>query len=115
VHGGLDLATHLLQNPGDAVSFDAIAPHYRRLEYLLVGRKLDGARTALLREAGHCRNVLIAGEGDGRFLVACGAALPEARFTISSEWGLIHANCWIRKFTALRTGVSVLSCGGVRG
>jgi ubiquinone/menaquinone biosynthesis C-methylase UbiE len=53
------------------VSFDGLAPHYRWLEFLLAGDKLQRCRTAFLSEQLHPANVLILGEGNGRFLVEC--------------------------------------------
>jgi ubiquinone/menaquinone biosynthesis C-methylase UbiE len=64
------------------VSFDAIAPHYHWLESLAAGEKLQRARAAFLREVRDCHSVLIVGEGDGRFLAACAAAIPGAHFTV---------------------------------
>jgi ubiquinone/menaquinone biosynthesis C-methylase UbiE len=63
------------------MSFDALAPHYRWMEFLLAGEKLQRCRTAFLSEARACSNVLIPGEGNGRFLVECRRRLPNARIT----------------------------------
>jgi ubiquinone/menaquinone biosynthesis C-methylase UbiE len=61
--------------------FDGLARHYRWMEFVLAGKKLQRCRTAFLdRIAGACR-VLLVGEGNGRFLVACRRALPRARIT----------------------------------
>jgi ubiquinone/menaquinone biosynthesis C-methylase UbiE len=63
------------------VSFDALAPHYRWLETVTFGRKLQAARTALLAEIERPRRVLLLGEGNGRFLVELIRAHPDAEIT----------------------------------
>ena len=50
------------------MSFDRIAPHYRWLETLAFGRQLQEARLTFVRQIAPPRQVLIAGEGNGRFL-----------------------------------------------
>ncbi len=50
------------------MNFDRIAPHYRRLETLVFGRKLQEARCAFVSQLPPSRRALIVGEGDGRFL-----------------------------------------------
>lgn len=62
------------------MSFDRLAPHYRWMELLLAGRKLQRARTRWLGELNRARRVLLVGEGNGRFLAACAHRLPQARF-----------------------------------
>src|ERR1041385_77794 len=52
------------------MSFDALAPHYLWMEWLLAGRKLQRCRTAFLDEARAARDILLLGEGNGRFLQA---------------------------------------------
>jgi SAM-dependent methyltransferase len=64
------------------MSFDLLAPHYRWMEFVLAGNKLQRCRTAFLAHVGHAQNVLIAGEGNGRFLVECRQKLPTARVTV---------------------------------
>jgi ubiquinone/menaquinone biosynthesis C-methylase UbiE len=63
------------------MSFDAIAPHYRWLEPLLAGRKLDRCRTAHLSRLAPPRSVLIMGQGPGKFLVPFRQRFPHARIT----------------------------------
>jgi ubiquinone/menaquinone biosynthesis C-methylase UbiE len=63
------------------MSFDALAPHYRWMEFVLAGEKLQRCRTAFLSEVSHRHNVLIIGEGNGRFLLECRRALPQAQIT----------------------------------
>jgi ubiquinone/menaquinone biosynthesis C-methylase UbiE len=63
------------------MSFDALAPHYRWMELVLAGNKLQRCRTAFLSQAAHRQNVLIVGEGNGRFLLECRRKLEGARVT----------------------------------
>ena len=51
------------------MSFDRLAPHYRKMESVLAGKILQRARTAFLSETLNCRRALLLGEGPGRFLV----------------------------------------------
>jgi SAM-dependent methyltransferase len=50
------------------VSFDAIAPWYRALEWIAFGDQLQRCRVACLGEIPAPRRALIVGEGNGRFL-----------------------------------------------
>jgi trans-aconitate methyltransferase len=61
------------------MSFDRLAPHYRRLEWLLAGPRLQHCRLVHLEQLDGCRDVLLAGEGHGRFLVAARRRWPELR------------------------------------
>ena len=63
------------------VSFDVLAPHYRWMEFVLAGEKLQRCRTAFLAQAAGVERVLILGEGNGRFLAACRQALPMTSVT----------------------------------
>ncbi len=63
------------------MSFDTLAPHYRWMEFVLAGNKLQRCRTAFLKDVANARDVLICGEGNGRFLVECRRRLPRARIT----------------------------------
>jgi ubiquinone/menaquinone biosynthesis C-methylase UbiE len=63
------------------VSFDLLAPHYRWLEAILAGGKLHRCRTAFLDRVVQCREILLCGEGNGRFLVECRRNHPRARIT----------------------------------
>jgi ubiquinone/menaquinone biosynthesis C-methylase UbiE len=51
------------------MSFDRLAPHYRWMEWLLAGGKLQRCRTAFLPTFPAPRRALLIGEGNGRFLV----------------------------------------------
>ena len=53
------------------MSFDALAPHYRWMEVVLAGKKLQRCRTAFLNRISPPHNILIWGEGNGRFLIEC--------------------------------------------
>lgn len=61
------------------MSFDVLAPHYRWMEFVLAGNKLQRCRTAFLNRVGEAKKVLIVGEGNGRFLVECRRTLPHAK------------------------------------
>jgi ubiquinone/menaquinone biosynthesis C-methylase UbiE len=50
------------------VSFDAVAPWYRALELIAFGNALQKCRVACLEEIRSPSRVLVAGEGNGRFL-----------------------------------------------
>ena len=50
------------------MSFDRLARHYSWMEWVLAGRKLQLCRTAFLEEARNAREILLVGEGHGRFL-----------------------------------------------
>jgi SAM-dependent methyltransferase len=50
------------------VSFDALAPWYRTLEWIAFGDDLQRCRVACLGEIAAPRRVLVVGEGNGRFL-----------------------------------------------
>jgi len=63
------------------MSFDAIALHYRWLEFVTAGTLLQQCRTAFLRELAEAKSVLLLGEGRGRFLVELMKLNPLARIT----------------------------------
>ncbi len=62
------------------MSFDRLAPHYRWMERVLAGGKLQGARTRWLGAVDPPRRALLVGEGNGRFLEAALRAWPSTRF-----------------------------------
>jgi ubiquinone/menaquinone biosynthesis C-methylase UbiE len=64
------------------MSFDLLAPHYRWMEAVLAGDKLQKCRVHWLDSVRHCRRALLVGEGNGRFLEVCAERLPDAQFTI---------------------------------
>ena len=51
------------------MSFDRLASHYQWIEAVAFGRDLQRARLAFLEELDSPRRALLAGEGDGRFLI----------------------------------------------
>lgn len=59
------------------MSFDFIAPHYRWLESIAFANTLQKARTFFLDQIETPRHVLIAGEGNGRFLHEFTRKFPE--------------------------------------
>ena len=60
-------------------SFEKLAPHYRWLEFVLAGEKLQRCRTAFLTRDLKPEHILILGEGNGRFLVECRKVFSSAR------------------------------------
>jgi ubiquinone/menaquinone biosynthesis C-methylase UbiE len=81
------------------MSFDALAPHYRWMEFVLAGEKLQRCRTAFLDRISTPENVLIWGEGNGRFLVECRRKWRDARIVCAdaSEKMLALANDRIKR------------------
>lgn len=63
------------------MSFDLLAPHYRWMEFVLAGGKLQRCRTTFLDEIPTARNILLLGEGNGRGLLECHHRFPRARIT----------------------------------
>jgi ubiquinone/menaquinone biosynthesis C-methylase UbiE len=63
------------------MSFDLLAPHYRWMELLLAGEKLQRCRTAFVAAIPSPQRVLMLGEGNGRCLVELLRAFPEAQLT----------------------------------
>ena len=64
------------------MSFDHLAPHYRLLEHMLAGDVLQRARVAHLEVLDRAANVLLLGEGPGRFLGALRRRRPEVPVTV---------------------------------
>jgi spermidine synthase len=50
------------------MSFAALAPYYRMMEFMTAGSELQRCRTAFLAEAANSKQALLLGEGPGRFL-----------------------------------------------
>jgi ubiquinone/menaquinone biosynthesis C-methylase UbiE len=63
------------------MSFDTLAPHYRKMESVLAGNILQRCRTAFLDEAMNCHRALLLGEGPGRFLAELLRANPLVEVT----------------------------------
>ncbi len=64
------------------MSFDVLAPHYRWMELVSAGEMLQRCRTAFLRRVPAVENILILGEGNGRFLLECRRRFPDATITV---------------------------------
>ena len=64
---------------GMTQGFDRVAGVYRWLEYAAFGKALERARVAFVDRLSHCENILILGDGDGRFLKTLVPAAPAAR------------------------------------
>lgn len=63
------------------MSFDAIAPHYRWMEFILAGEKLQRCRTRFLADVPLPRQILLLGEGHGRCLSECCRRFPDTPIT----------------------------------
>jgi len=64
------------------MSFDLLAPHYRWMEALCAAGQLQRCRTALLPVISAPQQVLVFGEGNGRFLVELCHRCPTAQVTV---------------------------------
>jgi SAM-dependent methyltransferase len=64
------------------MSFDHIAPHYRWLEPVLAGGVLQEARMAHVAVLDGAENILLLGEGPGRFLMALRQRRPDVPITV---------------------------------
>jgi SAM-dependent methyltransferase len=65
----------------DSHNFDRVAGIYRWAEYLALGRILESVRTHWLASLRDCRQALVLGDGDGRFLAALLAQEPQLHAT----------------------------------
>ncbi|MDB6065068.1 MAG: Methyltransferase type 12 [Pedosphaera sp.] len=72
---------HRAEHRERSVNFDPLAPHYRWMEWLLAGPKLQRCRTAFLDSIPAPRHVLLLGEGNGRFLTELLRIHPGAHCT----------------------------------
>lgn len=63
------------------MSFDTLAPHYRWMERVLAGDKLQKCRTAHLKDIEVPQRALLVGEGNGRFLGALIQHFPKCEIT----------------------------------
>jgi ubiquinone/menaquinone biosynthesis C-methylase UbiE len=92
------------------MSFDALAPHYRWMEFVLAGEKLQRCRTAFLDRISPPENILILGEGNGRFLVECRRKWSKARIVCAdaSERMLALANERIEQCGLDASGIEFL-------
>lgn len=92
------------------MSFDSLAPHYRWMEFILAGEKLQRCRTAFLEQVSAPENILIWGEGNGRFLIECRRKWKDARIVCAdaSERMLALANERIERFDLDANGIEFL-------
>ena len=67
------------------MSFDTLAPHYAWIEALFASGRLQRCRTAMLRHLPAPDQVLVFGEGNGRFTVEFLRRFPHARLTIIEQ------------------------------
>jgi ubiquinone/menaquinone biosynthesis C-methylase UbiE len=67
------------------MSFSALAPFYRPMEFFLAGEKLQRARLQFISELAGARRILLAGEGPGRFLRECAKRFPDAHITVIDD------------------------------
>jgi ubiquinone/menaquinone biosynthesis C-methylase UbiE len=71
--------------------FDRLSRWYRALEFAAFGRDLERARFAFLDRLAGCSEVLLLGEGDGRFALRLAQAAPKARILcVDSSPGMIE-------------------------
>ena len=61
------------------MSFDTLAPHYRWMEHVLAGQKLQRCRTAHLANISAPKHALLMGEGNGRFLTEFVKRFPQSK------------------------------------
>jgi ubiquinone/menaquinone biosynthesis C-methylase UbiE len=64
------------------MGFDLLAPHYRWMEFVLAGGKLQRCRTAFLEQIEPPSRILLVGEGNGRFLASCRLRFPKVPITL---------------------------------
>lgn len=98
------------------MSFDRLAPHYRWMEWLLAGGKLQRCRTAFIGDIPPPRRVLMLGEGNGRCLVELLRAFPEAHFTCVDESAemLECARVRVRKHGLSEAGIEFVHADALR-
>jgi SAM-dependent methyltransferase len=72
------------------MSFDRLAPHYRWMEWVLAGSKLQRCRTMFLGRLPPINHALILGEGTGRFLAELLKVQHQAKVTcLDSSAGML--------------------------
>lgn len=64
------------------MSFDTLAPFYGLMERIAAGDRMQRCRVAFLDDIPAPKNILMLGEGHGRFLKACRLKFPDARVTL---------------------------------
>jgi ubiquinone/menaquinone biosynthesis C-methylase UbiE len=93
--------------------FDSVARVYRVLEHAAFGRTLQRARVAHIDRLCHCTDILIVGDGDGRFLSALMTAAPTARVHCIDASPAMQAIAAARLCAADRARVT-FECADVR-
>ena len=63
-------------------TFDSVAAIYPLLEWLSYGNELARARRAFFEQVVSARNILLVGEGNGRFLQECLLHAPQSSITV---------------------------------
>lgn len=72
------------------MSFDPLAPIYRLMERVFAGGKMQCCRVAFLDNIPEPHNILLLGEGHGRFLIPCRMKFPKAAITcVDASSGMI--------------------------
>lgn len=94
-------------------SFDRVATVYRMLEYAAFGRALETARFRYVDRVRDCRNILVVGEGDGRFLERLLLVAPQAHVRCIDSSALMLAQSEARLDAAARRRVS-FQCADAR-
>ncbi|MGB0580603.1 MAG: class I SAM-dependent methyltransferase [Limisphaerales bacterium] len=64
------------------MNFDRVAPYYQLIERVTAGNAAQKCRTTLLGYLQNKRNILLLGEGNGRFLETLLQVAPAARITV---------------------------------
>ena len=73
------------------MSFDRLAPYYRAMECMLAGGRLQQCRVAWLGEVCASGNILLVGEGHGRFLETCVRRFPSAHIVcVDASMGMLQ-------------------------
>lgn len=86
------------------MSFDRLAPHYRWMEAILAGPRLQRVRTTWIGELAGCRRLLVAGVGHGPALAAVLRAHPQLHITcLDASAGMLRA----AQRNAVRAGADV--------
>jgi len=71
--------------------FDLLAPHYRWMERVLAGSRLQACRTKNLPAISNAKRILLLGEGPGRFLCEVAQTCPSAEITCLDSSGKMLA------------------------
>ena len=80
VEGGLSIPS--IEPSGGGMNFDTIAPFYQLLETVTSGTSVQRCRTRFLPTLATARDILLLGEGNGRFLVELLKRWPDKRITV---------------------------------